>query len=155
MPVKAVPDGYQAVTPYLIVKNAAQALDFYKRALGARERLRLDAPGGKIGHAEIEVDGSCVMLADENAEMGHVGPQTIGGTPVSLHLYVNDVDTRFKQALEAGGVEKRAVEDLFYGDRSGTFEDPYGHLWHLATHKEDVSPEEIRKRAEALFGRKK
>jgi len=155
MPVKAVPDGYQAVTPYLIVKNAAQALDFYKRALGARERMRLDAPGGKIGHAEIEVDGSCVMLADENAEMGHVGPQTIGGTPVSLHLYVKDVDTRFKQAIEAGGVEKRAVEDQFYGDRSGTFEDPYGHLWHLATHKEDVSPEEIRKRAEALFGRKK
>lgn len=148
MPVKAVPDGYQAVTPYLIVKNAAQALDFYKRALGARERMRLDAPGGKIGHAEIEVDGSCVMLADENAEMGHVGPQTIGGTPVSLHLYVKDVDTRFKQAIEAGGVEKRAVEDQFYGDRSGTFEDPFGHTWTLATHLEDVSPEEMARRAE-------
>ena len=155
MPAKAVPDGYHAVTPYLIVKNAAQALEFYKRALGARERMRLDAPGGKIGHAEIEVDGSCVMLADEHPEMGYVGPRTIGGTPVSLHLYVDDVDRRFRQAIDAGGVEKRPVEDQFYGDRSGTFEDPYGHLWHLATHKEDLSPEEISKRADALFGKKK
>ena len=155
MPVKAVPDGYNTVTPYLIVKNATQALDFYKRALGAKERLRLEAPGGKIGHAEIEVDGSCVMLADEHPEMGYVGPRTIGGTPVSLHIYVVDVDTRFKQAIAAGGVEKRPVQDQFYGDRSGTFEDPYGHLWHLATHKEDLSQEEINKRAEALYGKKK
>ena len=154
MPVKPIPDGYQAVMPYLIVKNASQALDFYKRALGATERMRLTAPDGKIGHAEIDVGGCCVMLADEHPEMGHVGPQTIGGTPVSLHVYVEDVDQRFSQALAAGGKEKRAVADQFYGDRSGSFEDPYGHQWHLSTHKEDLSADEINKRAEKLFGKK-
>ena len=154
MPVKPIPDGYQAVTPYLIVSNAAQALEFYKRALGATESFRMASPDGKIGHAEIRIDGAVVMLADEHPEMGHVGPQTIGGTPVSLHVYVEDVDTRFQQAIAAGGREKRAVSDQFYGDRSGSFEDPYGHLWHLSTHKEDLTPEEIRERAEKLYGRK-
>ena len=154
MPAKPIPDGYNAVTPYLIVKNAAQALDFYKRALGARERMRLTAPDGKIGHAEIEVGGCCVMLADEHPENGHVGPETIGGSPVSLHVYVEDVDARFRQALAAGAREKRAVADQFYGDRSGSFEDPFGHLWHLSTHKEDLSPDEINRRAEKLFGKK-
>ena len=155
MPAKPIPDGYQAVTPYLIVKNAAQALEFYKRALGATESFRLASPDGKIGHAEMRIGDSVVMLADEHPEMGHVGPRTIGGTPVSLHVYVEDVDTRFKQAIAAGGKETRAVTDQFYGDRSGSFEDPYGHLWHLSTHKEDVSPQEIDRRAAERFGKKK
>lgn len=147
--VKPIPDGYHAVTPYLIVKGAAQALEFYKRALGASERMRLTAPDGRIGHAEIEVGGSCIMLADEHPEMRALGPKTVGGTPVSLHVYVEDVDTRFQQAIAAGGKERRAVADQFYGDRLGTFEDPFGHVWHLSTHKEDLSPDEISRRAAA------
>jgi PhnB protein len=107
----------------------------------------MDKPDGKIGHAEFSIGDSIVMLADEFPEMGHVGPQSMGGTPVSLHLYVEDVDARFKQALAAGGKEKRKVEDQFYGDRSGSIEDPFGHIWHLSTHKEDLTPQEIEKRA--------
>ena len=153
--VKPIPEGYHSITPYLIVKDGVRAIEFYERAFGARELFRMMRPDGRVGHAELEIGDSRVMLADEHPEMGYVGPRTIGGTPVSLHLYVDDVDRRFRQAIDAGGVEKRPVEDQFYGDRSGTFEDPYGHLWHLATHKEDLSPEEISKRADALFGKKK
>jgi PhnB protein len=145
--VKPVPDGYGGVTPYLIVKNAAKALDYYQKAFGAKEKFRMDKPDGKVGHAEISIGDSIVMLADEFPEMGHVGPQSMGGTPVSLHMYVEDVDARFKQALAAGGKEKRKVQDQFYGDRSGSLEDPFGHIWHLSTHKEDLTPEEIDKRA--------
>ena len=151
MPAKPIPDGYHAVTPYLIVRNAVEALDFYKRALGADEKFRLTGPDGRVGHAEIRIGDSVVMLADESPEMGHVGPHTIGGSPIMLHVYVDDVDARFKQAIAAGGKEKRPVEDQFYGDRSGSFEDPYGHYWHLSTHKEDLSPDEINQRAEKLF----
>ena len=149
MKAKPIPDGYHAVIPYLVVKNAAKALDYYEKAFGAKRGLRMDKPDGKIGHAEFSIGDSIVMLADEFPEMGHVGPQSMGGTPVSLHLYVEDVDTRFKQALAAGGKEKRKLEDQFYGDRSGSIEDPFGHIWHLSTHKEDLTPEEIDRRAQA------
>ncbi len=151
MAAKPIPDGYPAVTPYIIVRNGAQALDFYKRALGATERMRLTAPDGKIGHAEIDIGGSVVMLADEHPEMDALGPKTVGGTPVSLHVYVDDVDARFKQAIAAGAKQKRPIADMFYGDRSGTLEDPYGHIWHLATHKEDLTPDEINKRAATMY----
>jgi PhnB protein len=147
MAVKPIPDGYAAVQPYLIVANAAEALDFYKRALGATERMRMTGPDGRVGHAEIDIGGCVVMLADEHPEIGALGPKTVGGTPVSLHVYVEDVDSRFRQALAAGAKEKRPLADMFYGDRSGTIEDPYGHVWHLSTHKEDVTPEEIHRRA--------
>jgi PhnB protein len=148
MPVKAIPDGFHAVTPYLIVSNAAKALDFYQKAFGAKERFRMPAPGGKIGHAEISIGDSVVMLADEFPDMDVKAPQTVGGTPVSLHVYVEDVDSQFKKAIAAGGREKRAVEDQFYGDRLGTLQDPFGHIWHLSTHKEDLSPDELQRRSQ-------
>jgi PhnB protein len=148
MPVKAIPDGFHAVTPYLIVSNAAKALDFYQKAFGAKERFRMPAPGGKIGHAEISIGDSVVMLADEFPDMDVKAPQTVGGTPVSLHVYVEDVDSQFKKAIAAGGREKRAVQDQFYGDRLGTLQDPFGHIWHLSTHKEDLSPDELQRRSQ-------
>ncbi len=149
MAVKPIPDGYHAVTPYLIVKGGAAAIEFYKKAFGATERMRMAQPDGRIGHAEIQVGDSCVMLADEHPEMGFVGPQTVGGTGVTLHLYVEDVDKVAKQAVAAGAKEMRAVQDQFYGDRSGTFQDPFGHVWNIATHKEDLTMEEVQKRAAA------
>lgn len=145
--VKAIPEGYHSVTPYLAVNDAAAALEFYQRAFGARERLRMPAPGGKVGHAEIEIGGSCIMLADEYPEMDFRSPQAIGGTPVTLHLYVADVDAVVKQAVAAGAKELRPVKDQFYGDRTGTVQDPFGHVWHIATHKEDLSPDELKRRA--------
>lgn len=148
MAVKPVPDGYHTVTPYLIVKDAAKALDFYKKALGASERMCMPGPDGKVMHAEIQIGDSVVMLADEFPEMGAKSPQTIGGSPVGICLYVEDVDALFKQALAAGAKEERPVKDQFYGDRSGTLRDPFGHQWTIATHKEDLTPEEIGKRAE-------
>ena len=151
MSVKPIPDGYPTVTPYLIIKGAARALEFYKQAFGAVELLRLAAPDGKVGHAEIKIGDSPIMLADEFPEMGARGPQPEAGCPVSLHLYVEDVDARFRQALAAGAKETRAVKDQFSGDRSGTLVDPFGHVWTLATHKEDLSPEEISRRAEAVM----
>ena len=150
MAVSPVPAGYHTATPYLVVHDAAGALDFYKRAFGATELFRLAAPGGKVMHAEIKIGDSPVMLADEMPEMGHVGPQSLGGTSVSLMVYVRDVDTAFKKAIEAGATEKRAVKDQFYGDRSGTLVDPYGHMWTLGTHVEDVSPEEMDRRMKAM-----
>lgn len=149
MAVKTIPDGYHSVTPYLIITGAAEAIDYYKKAFGATELLRMPAPGGKIGHAEIKIGDSPIMLADEFPEMGHKSPQTLGGSPVSIMIYVEDVDTVFNQAVAAGGKVQRPLKDQFYGDRTGTLEDPFGHVWHVATHKEDVSAEEMERRAKA------
>jgi PhnB protein len=146
---KPIPDGYHSVTPYLIINGAADALEYYKKAFGATELMRMPAPEGKIGHAEIKIGDSPIMLADEFPEMGYKSPQSLGGSPVSIMIYVDDVDTVFKQAVAAGGKEQRPVKDQFYGDRSGTLEDPFGHVWHVATHKEDISPEEMERRAKA------
>jgi PhnB protein len=146
---KPIPDGYHTATPYLIVKGAAQAIEFYKKAFGATELMRMPQPGGKIGHAEIKIGDSPIMLADESPDVGARSPQSIGGSPVSIMLYVEDVDRIFSQAVAAGAKVKRPVADQFYGDRTGGIEDPFGHLWYIATHKEDVSPEEMRKRAAA------
>jgi PhnB protein len=148
--VQAIPTGYASVTPYLIVRDAARALEFYKKAFGAIELMRFSGPDGRIGHAEIKIGEGVVMLADESPEMGHKGPQTLGGTPVSLMFYVADVDARFAKALAAGGVVKNALKDQFYGDRSGTITDPFGHVWTIATHTEDVTPEEMQRRMAAL-----
>ncbi len=150
--VNPIPEGYHSVTPYLIIKNAADAIDFYKSAFGAIELFRMPQPDGKIGHAEIKIGDSPIMLADEFPEMKYVSPQTLGGSPVSLMIYVEDVDTVFKRAIDAGASEQKAVQDQFYGDRSGSLTDPFGHVWHIATHKEDVAPEEMERRAKAAHG---
>jgi PhnB protein len=150
MAVKPIPDGYHSVTPYLVVKRGARAIDFYKEVFGASERMRMNGPNGTVGHAELEVGDSVVMLADEFPDMGFRSPQSVGGTPVSLVLYVEDVDSCFDRAVAAGAKALRPVEDQFYGDRSGTLEDPFGHVWTVSTHKEDVPPDELRRRAEAL-----
>jgi PhnB protein len=143
MAVKPIPDGYYTVTPYLIVKGAAAALDYYKKAFGATELMRFADPSGKIGHAEIKIGNSIIMLGDEHPEMGARSPKTIGGSPVGICLYVDNVDALFKQALAAGGTVKRPVQDQFYGDRAGTLEDPFGHTWTIATHVKDVPHEEV------------
>jgi PhnB protein len=150
--VNHIPDGYHSVTPYLIVGDATRALEFYKSVFGASEVMRMSAPGGKIGHAEIQIGNSKIMLADEHPEMGCRGPKAFGGSPVSIHLYVEDVDAVFNRAVAAGAIVRSPVKDQFYGDRSGNVEDPFGHVWHISTHKEDLSPEEIRKRVAALSG---
>jgi PhnB protein len=150
MAVNPVPDGYHTATPYLVVKNAANAIEFYSKAFGASEVMRLPGPGGKVMHAEIKIGDSYIMLADEFPEMGARSPESLGGTPVSILLYVPDVDVRFEQAVAAGATVQRAVQDQFYGDRSGTLVDPFGHVWSLATHQEDVSPQEMEKRFQAL-----
>jgi len=146
--VQPIPQGYHAVTAYLSVQNGAQALDYYKRAFGAKELVRMPMPDGKVGHAEVKIGDSHVMLADEMPSMGFLGPRSRGGTTVQLHLYVTDVDATVQKAVAAGGKLTRPVEDKFYGDRAGTVEDPFGHVWYIATHKEELSPSEIRKRAE-------
>jgi PhnB protein len=148
--VKPIPTGYHAITPYLIVDGAARAIEFYRRALDAKELMRIPAPNDRIGHAEIKVGDSVIMLADEHPEMDARSPKHYGGSPVSLLLYVTDVDKQFKQALAAGATLVRPVSDQFYGDRSGTLKDPFGHTWHLSTHKEDVSPEELNRRMAAM-----
>jgi PhnB protein len=145
---KAIPDNYPRVTPYLIVDGAGDAIDFYSQVLGANERGRMAAPDGRVGHAELEIGDSMIMLADENPEMGAVGPRSVGGTPVTLHVYVEDVDAVFDAARQAGATPTRDVEDRFYGDRSGQFEDPWGHRWDVSSHVEDVPPEEMAKRAQ-------
>jgi len=144
--VQAIPSGYAGVTPYLIIRGAARALEFYKKAFGAAELMRFPGPGGTIGHAEIKIGEGVVMLADESLEMGHKSPQTLGGTAVTLLFYVADVDAQFAKALAAGGTVKQGLKDQFYGDRSGTITDPFGHIWTIATHKEDVSPDEMQRR---------
>lgn len=150
--VKPVPDGYHTVTPYLSVKGAADALDFYKRAFGATETMRFADPGGRVGHAEIRIGDSPIMLCDEYPDMDVLSPASVGGTPVTIHLYVDDVDQMVKQAVEAGAKLVRPVENQFYGDRGGKLVDPFGHVWWIATHIEDVTPEELRKRMAELFG---
>lgn len=149
MAPKPIPAGYHSVTPYLIIDGAADALEFYKRAFGAKEQFRMPAPGGKIGHAEIKIGDSAVMLADEYPEMGARSPRALGGAGVSLMIYVERVDDVFKQALKAGAKELQPLENKFYGDRSGTLQDPFGHVWTISTHVEDVSTEEVRRRAQA------
>jgi len=146
MPIKYQPDGYHTATPYLVVRGAAKALEFYRKAFGAQELFRMPGPGDCIMHAEMKIGDSIIMLADEQPQMGFSGPETIGGTPVSLMLYVPDVDAQFKQAIAAGGKQTRPVMDQFYGDRSGTLTDPFGHVWTIATHKEDVPPQEMDRR---------
>lgn len=145
--VKAVPEGYHTATPYLIVNAAADALEFYKKAFGATELLRMAQPDGRIGHAEIKIGDSVIMLADEHPEIGARSPQTIGGSPVSILLYVEDVDAVFNQAVAAGATVQRPLQDQFYGDRTGGVTDPFGHAWYISTHIEDVVPEELKKRA--------
>jgi PhnB protein len=146
--VNPIPEDYPRVTPYLIVDGAADAIEFYMSVLGAKERMRMGGPEGKIGHAELEIGNAVIMLADEHPEMNAHGPKSVGGTPVSLHVYVEDADGVFERATQAGAKSLQAVEDKFYGDRSGTFEDPFGHQWHVSTHVEDVPPDEMSKRAE-------
>jgi PhnB protein len=146
---KPIPEGYHTATPYLIIGGAADAIEFYKKAFGATELFRFPAPDGKIGHAEIKIGDSPIMLADEYSEMGYKSPQTLGGSPVSLMIYVEDVDSVFDRAVAAGASVKEAVSDKFYGDRIGTLTDPFGHVWHVSTHKEDVSVEEMERRAKA------
>ena len=150
--VKPIPEGYPTLTPYLIVTDGAAAIAFYRQAFGAAERLRLDAPGGKIGHAELTIGDSVIMLADEYPEMGALSPASVGGTPVGLHLYVADVDAVTARAVAAGGKLRHPPENKFYGDRNSTVEDPFGHRWYLSTHVEDVAPEEIARRAAAMHG---
>ncbi len=147
MPVKPIPDGYHTVTPYLYIRGAAAAIDFYKKAFGATEMFRMPGPGGRVMHAEIKIGDSPIMLADEFPDMGARSPQTLGGVSSSILLYVEDVDARFARAVEAGAKVQRPLKDQFYGDRSGTVEDPYGHVWTIATHKEDVSAEDMQRRA--------
>ncbi len=146
---KPIPDGYHAVTPYLICRGAARAVEFYQRALGARELYRLAGPGGTVGHAELLIGDSHVMLADESPDGVWRSPQSVGGTPVTMVLYVEDVDVVFRKAVEAGAKVLREVKDQFYGDRMGTLQDPFGHVWSIGTHVEDVPPEEMSRRAAA------
>ena len=150
--VKPIPEGYHSVTPYLIVKGAAKAIEFYKTAFGATETFRMPQPDGRIGHAELKIGDSTIMLADEVPERNIRGPESLGGTPVMIHLYINDVDTVARRAVASGAKEIRAVQNQFYGDRSGMFADPFGHQWNISTHVEDLSPEEIGKRAAAAAG---
>lgn len=147
--VRSIPDGYHAITPYLSVRGAAQAIEFYKKAFGAREIMRMPGSVGKIGHAEIEIGQARVMLADEVAELAFMSPQARGGSAVHLHIYVEDVDAMVARASAAGAKVTRPVADQFYGDRTGSIEDPFGHVWHIATHKEDLSEAEMTKRAKA------
>jgi PhnB protein len=150
--VDAVPEGYPQVTPYLCVDGAKDAMDFYAKVLGAEERMHMPGPDGKIGHAELEVGQSLIMLSDPFPEGGVRDPKAIGGTPVMISVYVEDVDAVFEAALAAGATEVRPVENQFYGDRTGQFEDPFGHRWSVATHVEDVPPDEMERRAAEAMG---
>jgi PhnB protein len=151
MPVSPVPAGYHTVTPYLIISGAARAIEYYKKAFGASEIMRHASPDGRVGHAEIKIGDTRLMLADEFPEMGVKSPSTIGGTPVGLCIYVPNVDALFNQAVAAGGKVERPLQDQFYGDRTGTLIDPFGHKWTIATHIEDVTPEELEKRMVAAM----
>ena len=145
--VQPIPAGYHSVTPYLSLRGAAQAIAFYKKALGAKEIMRMPGPDGKIGHAEVQIGDSRIMLADEYEAIGFLSPLARGGTTVTLHVYVKDVDAMVARATAAGAKVTRPVEDQFYGDRTGSIEDPFGHVWHLATRKEELSMAELKKRA--------
>jgi len=148
MAVKPIPEGYHSVTPYLIIKGAAEAIEFYKKAFGATELMRMPTPQGTIAHAEIKIGDSPVMLADEYPEMGYRSPASLGGSGLSLMLYIENCDEVFKRALAAGAKELQPLQDQFYGDRSGTLQDPFGHVWTIATHVEDVPPDELERRAQ-------
>ena len=150
MSVQAIPTGHHTVTPYLTINKAVKALEFYKKAFGATETFRLLLPDGRLGHAEIRLGDSMIMLSDEFPEYGGKAPETLGGSPVSIHLYVDDVDAFVKKAVAAGAKERKPIMDQFYGDRSGQIEDPFGHLWWVATHKEDVAPEGLQKRVREM-----
>jgi len=150
-PVKAVPDGFSTVTAHITVKGAAKAIEFYNKAFGADELMRIPGPGGSIMHAAIAVGDSVIMLNDESPEMGAVGPQTLGGSPVVLHLYVDDADAWFDRAVKAGAAARMPMTDMFWGDRYGAVTDPFGHVWSIATHTEDLSPEQIAERQQAFF----
>lgn len=149
--VKPVPDGYHTVTPYLACADAAQAIAFYKKAFGAKELLRVPGPGGKIGHAELRIGDSRVMLADEYREMDFLGPLSRGGSAVHLHIYMPNADKVVERAVKAGAKVVQPLEDKFYGDRTGSVQDPFGHVWHIATHVEDVPPRELKRRAEKMM----
>ena len=151
--VKPIPEGYRTVTPYLVVDNGTAALDFYRRAFGAKEIMRMEAPGGKIAHAEIKIGDSMIMLADEMPGMGGRAPRSIGGTTGGVMLYLEDVDTTFHQAVSAGAKVEQALEDQFWGDRYGKVTDPFGHSWSLATHKENVSQEEMARRSKEAMAK--
>lgn len=151
MAVDPIPQGFHAVTPYLSIKGAKDAIAFYIRAFGAHENYRLPMPNGDIAHAELSIGGSPFMLSEPCEESPMPSPSELGGTSIGMHLYVEDVDAIFKQALEAGAEEIKPVADQFYGDRTGTLKDPFGHVWFIATHKEDLSPEQIGQRAAAMF----
>ena len=148
---KPIPEGFHSVTPYLVFRDTAKAIDFYKRALGAEELHRMEGPGGKIGHAELKIGDSVIFLADEFPQANTKAPQTLGGTTCSLFLYVEDVDTAFQKAVGAGAKTTMPVADMFWGDRYGVLTDPFGHSWGLATHKEDLTPQEIEERAKAFW----
>jgi PhnB protein len=147
--VKAIPEGSEGATTYLSIKGAADAIEFYKKAFGATETMRINGPDGRIGHAEIKIGKANIMLADEHPEINFLSPRTLGGSPVTIHIYVEDIDALAAQAQAAGAKVMRAVADQFYGDRTGGFEDPFGHVWHFATRKEDLSNEELQRRAAA------
>jgi PhnB protein len=149
--VQPIPEGYHAVTPYLYVRNGNAALDYYKKGLGATELMRMPGPEGKIMHAELQLGDSRIMLSDETPERGQRSPQTLGGSPMGIHLYVENVDTVVKRAVDAGAKLLSPVQDQFYGDRSGQIEDPFGHTWFISTHTEEVSPDEMKKRMEKAF----
>jgi PhnB protein len=152
MAPRPIPEGYHSVTPYLIVTGAASAIEFYKHAFGAKEVMRIPHPDGRVGHAELQIGDSRIMLADEFPEIGARSPMSLGGTPVGIQLYVDDVDAVTARALAAGAKMLRPLKDQFYGDRSGTLNDPFGHQWTISTHKEDVSPEEMQRRAAVAAG---
>lgn len=149
--VQPIPEGHHTITPHLIVKNGAQAIEFYKKAFGAEERFRMNTPDGSIGHAQLKIGDSLFMLADEFPQMGALSPESIGGSPVSMYVYVEDVDTIFNQAVSAGASVVNPVMDMFYGDRWGHLKDPFGHFWSIATHKKDLTPDELQKAAEKAF----
>ena len=148
--VKPIPEGYRSITPYLVVKGATRAIDFYKQAFGATEIMRMPGPNNTIMHAELRIGDSVIMLADEMPGAPHRSPESFGGSPVSLMVYIENVDNVFARALSLGARQMREVQDQFYGDRSGNLVDPFGHVWTVATHIEDVAPDEIRRRMEAL-----
>lgn len=149
--VKAIPDGYYTLTPYLVVRDAAKAIDFYKKAFNAEEICRMPSPDGKVMHAEIKIGNSLLMLSDENVEMNHKSPQTLGGTAVSIHIYVEDAHKAYEQAIQSGATQLMPVSRMFWGDDFGKLHDPYGHSWSIATHKEDLTPEETEQRMKEAF----
>lgn len=151
--VKAIPDGYNSVTPYMCIKGAAKAIEFYKSAFGATEFVRMAGPDGQIMHAELKIGDSIIMLSDEQPQRGALSPHSVGGTPITLHLYVANVDAVVQKAVDAGAKLDQPVKDQFYGDRTGSLTDPFGHKWYVATHVEDVSPEEMKKRAAAAMSK--